>query len=328
MPEAEVLYSDVKFKKGKGAVKEAVSSSADATYSEVKISKTQRSTAEQPESVSSSADATYSEVRISQTQRSTAEQPEVPPQAVVSKRSKVTSERVALLVLSVLLAAALSALCVITFDKMKMKNELKNLEDQRMTCENNLTETLSKVKACSTVQPICPTPEVKNESCYTCKAGWEHHGGKCYHFSISKSSWNRSRAYCRAEGGDLVKIDSREEQSFLDGKLRDLMNKDEDKFWIGLTDSAAEGRWMWVDNTSLTESLKFWSNNEPDNWNGTKGEHPDGEDCARMGEKGGAKDLNLWFDAFCSKLHKSICEKAEVTGHLKCFSNSVQPVEH
>ncbi|XP_030597009.1 hepatic lectin-like [Archocentrus centrarchus] len=238
------------------------------------------------------------------------------------------SNRGSLLVSGVLLAAALIVIYRLLFEIMRTKENLKNLEDHRMKCENNLTETLSKVKACSTVQPTCPTPGEKNESCYTCKAGWEHHGGKCYHFSISKSSWSQSRAECRAKGGDLVKIDSREEQRFLDGRVRNLMNEAEDKFWIGLTDSAAEGRWMWVDNTPLTESLKFWSNKEPDNWNGTKGEHPDGEDCARMGEKGGAKDLNLWFDAVCSNPHKSICEKAEVTGHLKCFLNPFQPVEN
>lgn len=60
--------------------------------------------------------------------------------------------------------------------------------------------------------------------------------------------------------------------------------------------------------------MTFWSNNEPDNW---KGEHPDGEDCARMGEKGGADDLKCWFDAFCSMPHRSICEKAGVRGKFK-----------
>ncbi|XP_025758276.1 CD209 antigen-like protein E isoform X1 [Oreochromis niloticus] len=290
MPEAEVVYSDVKFARGKKGASEAVTPSTDSTYSEIKISKTQPSTAQLSEG---------------------------PQQAAVSKGSKVTSERVVLVVLSVLLAAALVALCFTTFDKSRTNQELENLKLEKTKCESNLTETLSKIKPCSTVQPTCPGPTVIDDPCYKCEGGWELHGGKCYYFSISKSSWNQSRDECRAKGGDLVKIESREEQSFLERRLRDVMTEGRDKFWIGLTDSAEEGRWVWVDGSSLDQSLKFWSGNEPDNWKGHNGKHPDGEDCARMGEKGGAKDLNCWFDAFCSKPHRSICEKAGVKGQFK-----------
>ncbi|CAI5691514.1 unnamed protein product [Oreochromis niloticus] len=264
MPEAEVVYSDVKFTRGKKGASEAVTPSTDSTYSEIKIAKTQPSTAQLSEG---------------------------PQPAVVIKESKVTSERVVLVVLSVLLAAALIALC--------------------------FTKTLSKIKPCSTVQPTCPGPKVINDPCYKCEGGWEQHGRKCYYFSNNKSSWNESRDQCRAKGGDLVKIDSREEQSFLERRLTAVMNEAEDKFWIGLTDSAVEKTWVWVDGSPLNESLKFWSGKEPDNWNGTNGEYPDGEDCARMGEQGGAVDLKCWFDAFCSNPNRSICEKAGVKGQFK-----------
>uniref|UniRef100_A0A669EUW9 C-type lectin domain-containing protein n=1 Tax=Oreochromis niloticus TaxID=8128 RepID=A0A669EUW9_ORENI len=164
-----------------------------------------------------------------------------------NRGSKVTTERVALVVLCILLAAALIV--------------------------------------------------IYHDPCYKCAEGWELHGGKCYYFSNNKSSWNKSRDECRAKGGDLVKIDSSTEQ-----------------FWIGLTDSAVEGRWVWVDGSSLNE--RFWSGKEPDNWKGHNGEYPDGEDCAKMGEQGGAKDLKCWFDAFCSNPHRSICEKAAVKGQF------------
>nr|XP_024654234.1 hepatic lectin [Maylandia zebra] len=190
MPEAEVVYSDVKLARGKKRANEAVTTSTDSTYSEIKISKTQPSTAELSED---------------------------PQQAVVRKGSKVTSERVVLVVLSVLLAAALC-----------------------------FTKTLSKIKPCSTVQPTCPVPKVIDDPCYKCEEGWEQHGGKCYYFSTSKSSWEQSRDECRAKRGELVKIDSIEEQRFLERKLRDVMTDYEDKFWIGLTDSAVEGRWFDV----------------------------------------------------------------------------------
>uniref|UniRef100_A0A3Q2XF64 C-type lectin domain-containing protein n=1 Tax=Haplochromis burtoni TaxID=8153 RepID=A0A3Q2XF64_HAPBU len=75
-----------------------------------------------------------------------------------------------------------------------------------------------------------------NEPCSKCEEGWEHHGGKCYYFSVSKSSWTVSRGGCR---------------KFLDQRLKDIMNYPQDKFWFGLTDSAEEGRWLWVDGSLL-----------------------------------------------------------------------------
>ncbi|XP_014895179.1 C-type lectin domain family 4 member E-like [Poecilia latipinna] len=140
----------------------------------------------------------------------------------------------------------------------------------------------------------------------TCEAGWEQHGGNCYYFSTSKSSWTDSRRSCTDLGSDLVKIDSREEQMFLESRLRGLMEDNEDKFWIGLTDSVEEGRWFWVDGSALDQSLSFWYQKEPDDW---KTENPAGEDCVRMGERGGSQDLRCWFDKACNGTQKSICEK-------------------
>uniref|UniRef100_A0A3B3UQK5 C-type lectin domain-containing protein n=1 Tax=Poecilia latipinna TaxID=48699 RepID=A0A3B3UQK5_9TELE len=119
-------------------------------------------------------------------------------------------------------------------------------------------------------------------TCLKCEAGWEPHGGNCYYFSTSKSSWTDSRRSCTDLGSDLVKIDSREE---------DLMENDGEKFWIGLTDSKEEGKWLWVDGSPLNKN--FWMPWEPDNQNITD---PVGEDCGGMGKKGGADDLICWFD--------------------------------
>ncbi|XP_042290962.1 C-type lectin domain family 4 member E-like [Thunnus maccoyii] len=281
MPETEVLYSDVKFTKKKGDTTETASSSIEATYSEVKISKTQPST-ELPEC-------------------STASQ-----QAVSNGGSKVKSLKVALVILCVLLAVVVIALCYVYYHHMQTKKNYQTLTAKYKDLEKNFTETLNLTQ--NMVPPSCPKPpEIKlNDSCPKCDKGWEQHGGKCYYFSITNSSWEESRRYCRSQGGDLVKIDSREEQTFLSKKLSDKMNYHEDKFWIGLTDSKKEGEWFWVDDSPLNTSLSFWRKGEQDNW--TK-ENPEGEDCVRMGEKGETEDLNCWFDKSCDVPHKSICEK-------------------
>uniref|UniRef100_A0A3Q2WMT5 C-type lectin domain-containing protein n=1 Tax=Haplochromis burtoni TaxID=8153 RepID=A0A3Q2WMT5_HAPBU len=149
-----------------------------------------------------------------------------------------------------------------------------------------------------TVNEILCSNIFKDEPCSKCGEGWEHHGGKCYYFSVSKSSWTVSRGECRSKGGDLVKIDSREE-------LKDIMNYPQDKFWFGLTDSAEEGRWLWVDGSLLDKRFDYWEYF----W-----DYPDGEDCGRMGVKGETSDLNSWFDASCNMAHRSICERPEITG--------------
>ncbi|XP_067338398.1 hepatic lectin-like [Channa argus] len=184
--------------------------------------------------------------------------------------------------------------------------------------KKNLTECLSEINQCTRLRPMCPEPTVTDEPCQKCEEGWELHGGKFYYFSNKPSSWKQSREECVHHGGDLVKIDSREEQSFLEKHLRNKMNESEDKFWIGLTDSQEEDRWLWVDGSELNTSLTFWSGNEPDNWSGSNGENRDGEDCVRMGDKGGAVELKCWFDQFCNNPHKSICEKAAQIGRYVC----------
>uniref|UniRef100_A0A3Q1H449 C-type lectin domain-containing protein n=1 Tax=Anabas testudineus TaxID=64144 RepID=A0A3Q1H449_ANATE len=206
-------------------------------------------------------------------------------------RSKVT-ERVTLLILCVLLAAAVIGLGVVC--------EFLRLNPHRLTSKLNLIFSVSTAQLklinfnfltvnfllnnlldnCNLYSNL-----LKDDTCPKCEEGWELHGGKCYYFSTNKSTWDQSRDDCRHGGGDLVKIDSREEQ------VENTMNDDEDKFWIGLTDSKEEDKWLWVDDSPLNTSLTFWISREPDNWPGNNNKVPEGEDCARMGERGGADDL-------------------------------------
>ncbi|XP_038164300.1 CD209 antigen-like protein E, partial [Cyprinodon tularosa] len=139
--------------------------------------------------------------------------------------------------------------------------------------------------------PTFPPPKVKNETCLKCEAGWELHGVNCYYFSNNKSTWNENRDSCRGQGGDLVKIDSREEQMFLEGKVKEKMTNKDDSFWIGLTDSDNEGSWVWVDGSPLKESLSFWGNNEPDGQGG--GTDSEVDCCPHDETCEGGKEMNV-----------------------------------
>ncbi|XP_039876046.1 C-type lectin domain family 7 member A-like isoform X3 [Simochromis diagramma] len=232
-----------------------------------------------------------------------------------AKSNNALKLRVAMLVVCVLLVSAL-VVTYLLFELLKTREMLRNLELKQKTIKADVTERPPEIKPCSTVQPICPEPEVKiitqpcniiqpttpqpteittNDPCYECEDGWKQHGENCYFFSTRISSWDASRTVCRTQGGDLVKIDSSEEQNFLRTTIQQIRRY----FWIGLTDSAEEGRWLWVDGSPLNERLTFWFFHEPDDWTE---EDSDGEDCARMGPM-------YWFDKSCKAHGRSICEK-------------------
>ncbi|XP_053292806.1 hepatic lectin [Pleuronectes platessa] len=229
---------------------------------------------------------TYSNVNYSETQRPAS-----------SRRSGVTSERVALLVLSALLAAAVIALGVTLYENTQTKKLLEECEAK------HLSEDLSGTEPSKVEQPSQP-PSVRDEICPRCEDSWEPHGGKCYFFSSVRLSWTQSRTQCKSMRGDLVVINNREEQKFLQSRLMKKMDYPEEKFWIGLTDSKNEDVWLWVDDTQLDPRLTFWRHYEPNN---RKGDNPDGENCVIMGEE----YLMSWIDKSCKSSLKSICEKPE-----------------
>uniref|UniRef100_A0A3B5QXJ8 C-type lectin domain-containing protein n=1 Tax=Xiphophorus maculatus TaxID=8083 RepID=A0A3B5QXJ8_XIPMA len=142
----------------------------------------------------------------------------------------------------------------------------------------------------------------EGETFLKCEAGWEKHGGNCYYFNINKSSWTDSRRSCADLGSDLVKIDSREEQG------------DQDRFWIGLTDSMEEGKWFWVDGSPLSPDRS--AEDKAKAGAGAKAKVE--ADCVRMGKKGKPDNLKSWFDTSCNYPQKSICEKT--AGLSSCVS--------
>ncbi|XP_051993551.1 CD209 antigen-like protein E isoform X2 [Xyrauchen texanus] len=106
-----------------------------------------------------------------------------------------------------------------------------------------------------------------------------------YFISSEKKSWSQSREICRDRGGDLVIINTEEEQRFI--------SSFKERVWIGLSDIEKEGNMKWVDNSPLTKS--FWSK-----------KHREKKDCVEVSP---AKDvLKNWNVYPCSEKRKWICE--------------------
>ena len=68
-----------------------------------------------------------------------------------------------------------------------------------------------------------------------------------YDFCTLGKTWNESRSYCKAEGGDLVSIETEKE---LDIIISDIRNYDKQRWHIGLV--RENGSWTWVSGTPLT----------------------------------------------------------------------------
>ncbi|XP_042588439.1 C-type lectin domain family 4 member M-like [Cyprinus carpio] len=117
--------------------------------------------------------------------------------------------------------------------------------------------------------------------------GWFYYKFSFYHISSEMKNWTESRKYCTERGANLIIINNREEQNFVEKMLYGKTG-----FWIGLTDTDVEGSWKWVDGSNMTSG--FWESGQP---NGQTREN-----CAVLYSLG-------FHDYPCNSNFKGICEK-------------------
>lgn len=104
-----------------------------------------------------------------------------------------------------------------------------------------------------------------------CPCRTETHAGVEYLFCVGTTTWEQARDGCRSLGNfELVRIDSESEQAFVWSVIAELGGD----FWIGLSDAAEEGEWVWTDGSPLGYSN--WAPTSPDDGGG------DDEDCAEI----------------------------------------------
>ncbi|XP_051560256.1 CD209 antigen-like protein C [Myxocyprinus asiaticus] len=114
----------------------------------------------------------------------------------------------------------------------------------------------------------------------------QSNGWHWYFINSEEKSWSDSRQFCRDHGGDLVIINSEEEQRFISSFKQNV--------WIGLSDIKKKGKMKWVDNSPLKKG--FWPKNPL--------RHE--KVCVEVSP---AKDvLNNWNVSPCSEKKKWICE--------------------
>ncbi|KAB5515148.1 hypothetical protein PHYPO_G00250700 [Pangasianodon hypophthalmus] len=174
-------------------------------------------------------------------------------------------------------------------EKDQQEAKLKELTNKMINLQASYTDTKDKSEKLQMEKDALQKKLTAIDS--QSKEGWRCFCSGVYYISTEQKTWSESRQDCRSRGGDLVIINSREEQEFI---IKQLGNT---KAWIGLSDIDTEGVWKWVDGTRLTTA--YWGDGEPNNVGD--------EDCAEMLSSHISKS---WNDRLCSAQLPWICEKS------------------
>ena len=89
--------------------------------------------------------------------------------------------------------------------------------------------------------------------------------GRRYKVYGEMLSWHGAKAKCEEMGGHLAIVRNDRENRFIASLMRD---NSLDLAWLGATDEKFEGKWLWVDGTSM--AYNAWDAKEPNN-RGPKG---------------------------------------------------------
>lgn len=125
----------------------------------------------------------------------------------------------------------------------------------------------------------------------------------CYMAFMAERTWFQARRTCENVGGYLATITSEDEMNFIWNQFGAVFTETWKGPWIGFSDAANEGDWVWVTGESgvIGQDSVYanWYVGEPDDCCG-------GQDCANIaGGHWGYK----WNDNKCHNLLPFICER-------------------
>ena len=143
-----------------------------------------------------------------------------------------------------------------------------------------------------------------------CPDEWTSIAGGCYKFLPEKYNWEDAKEACHMLHGWLVEIESEEQNDAIHDEA-----KKQDGWktaWIGLTDTAEEGEWVW--SSGKATDFTNWAPDQPSNTKQQRNKMQ-GEDCAMMNIDHGADTASKpwttpkkWNDASCPVAYNVICQ--------------------
>jgi len=119
----------------------------------------------------------------------------------------------------------------------------------------------------------------------SCEFPWIQPGNDspCYAVSTEELNFYNADKFCKEHGGFLAEPRTPEETNLIE-----LLVLPEEDYWIGLTDVAEEGTFVWVSDFSAPEYTN-WGPGQPDDENNN-------EDCVLLWSKSGLQ----WNDDLCT----------------------------
>uniref|UniRef100_A0A9J7ZT32 C-type lectin domain-containing protein n=2 Tax=Cyprinus carpio TaxID=7962 RepID=A0A9J7ZT32_CYPCA len=200
--------------------------------------------------------------------------------SVSVENRKSTAPVVCLCLLCFLLLTAVLVLCVyFTTERNQLLTHISNLTEETEQIKNKFDKLQHGLY---------------EQDQRTDNFKWIYYNFSFYYISSDWKSWSDSRQDCLNKRADLVIINTREEQEFLQKVVGSVF------FWIGLKKS---GVWKWTDNSTLANW--HWRSQYPRSYG----------DCALMSSTG-------WVKERCTDLDQWICERTICTYskiNLSCF---------
>ncbi|KAM4722851.1 E-selectin-like [Rhinophrynus dorsalis] len=150
-----------------------------------------------------------------------------------------------------------------------------------------------------------PLPYLEGLTLFTGVQGWS------YYYSSTNMTYTEARHYCKAHYTDIVAIQNREENEY----LNKILPFNPTYYWIGIRKISKV--WTWVGtNKELTEEAKNWARGEPNN-------KRNNEDCVEMYVKR-KNDEGKWNDESCLKkkvalCYTAACNASSCSGHGECI---------
>ncbi len=136
--------------------------------------------------------------------------------------------------------------------------------------------------------PTSELPEAPDAAPVDCLDG-SLFAERCFSASSGPLTWADARANCLAWGGDLVSIESADEDAFV-ASLLDV------SVWIGASDQTTDGAFTWADGSAVV--FANWGVNQPDAF--------PGPDCVEKRQENG----EAWYDQPCTSTNAHVCERA------------------
>lgn len=128
-------------------------------------------------------------------------------------------------------------------------------------------------------------------------------GGTCYFVVLQPTTWSGARSRCQQDGGDLVVVESTDE-NILVHDLADVVVQDgRADAWIGGNDIGSEGTFLWLDGAPAFSFEQFRAGEPNDGGDGAGGVK---ENCMIL-EADNA--LREWDDRACGDPYPLICER-------------------